>query len=143
MHKSFFTNKPCTMLRSLLGSSSSRLVSRSQIHVPHHRRQIHHGVVRLRPQINPKHHHGLVRPAPQIRITNAATISGTSSFHSTPSRQSAPIISFLLAGLKVGASLFVPRNLPILSDNRTGFDRTRSSSNGCSNSTDICTYYRI
>ena len=97
--------KPCTMLRSLMGSSSLRLVSPVNV-IPC--RQIHSyaiQTVRMRPQITPGYR--LLHPG-RRRVVEAATMAGISSFHSTPRRQSIPL---LLSALKVGAPFF---RLPII-----------------------------
>jgi hypothetical protein len=105
------------MLRSLIGNPSLRLVSRSRATISQSRRQIHYSVaqeVRMRPRITPGH--GLLQVEARRMVLGAA-ISGSSFFHSTPRRQGAPLVPFLVGALKVGISCFSPLRT-VLSDSQ-------------------------
>jgi hypothetical protein len=80
-------------------------MSRSLIIVSQCRRQIHSSLtpeVRVRTRSTPRY--GLLHAGPQRGVFAAVAKPAISSFHSTPRKQGAPLIPFLLGALKVGAS---------------------------------------
>lgn len=100
--------KQCTMLRSLMGNPSSRILAKSHTAIstlPLCRRQIYNSSPAFRRLHYVTRGHSLLQLEPRRKIPGTPLMLGVSSFHSTPRRQGAPIIPFLLGALKVSSFL--------------------------------------